>query len=264
VVPHPVTTDIKELFSVESDAYAAARPHYPRELFAQLVALCPATARAWDCGTGSGQAAVALAQWFEAVEATDVSAQQIAHAVPHPRVNYSVQPAEHTRFADESFDLITVAQALHWFEFDRFWPEVHRVLRPGGLFAAWAYSWPCVSETLDRIVAADLMQVIKDYWMPQNQIACEGYTSIPFPFQELEPPRVTMQLSWNLPQFIAYLSTWSATRRCREAEGPAFFDRFTRGLASAWGDPATTRAVTMEFFFRLGRHGAAPRSAVPH
>jgi SAM-dependent methyltransferase len=249
-----VTLDTRQLFSVKSDEYAAARPHYPRELLDYLVGLCPDTQRVWDCGTGSGQAAVALAECFSHVDATDVSAQQIANAVPHERVRYSVQPAERTRFASGQFGLVTVAQALHWFDLNQFWPEVHRVLRPGGIFAAWTYSWPCLSEALDAIVARRLLKVVKDYWAPQNRIAWDAYATIPFPFHELAPPKIAMQVIWNLEQFTAYLATWSATRRCIEATGNAFFDTFRSELEAEWGDPVTPRVVHMEFFSRVGRH----------
>jgi ubiquinone/menaquinone biosynthesis C-methylase UbiE len=249
-----VTVDTRQLFSVKSDEYAAARPHYPRELLEAIVSLCPDTRRAWDCGTGTGQAAVALAEWFAEVEATDVSPQQIANAVAHERVRYSVRAAEQSTFSKESFSLVTVAQALHWFDLRQFWPEVLRVLRPGGIFAAWTYTTPFLSEELDSIVATRLMNVIKDYWSPQNQLAWDGYTTVPFPFQELPAPKVAMQLNWTLAQFIAYLGTWSATRSCITANGPAFFETFKSELAALWGDPATPRVVSMEFFGRVSRH----------
>lgn len=247
--------DTRALFSVKSDEYAAARPHYPRELLQYLVGLCPDTVRAWDCGTGSGQAAVALAEWFDEVEATDVSAQQIANAAPHERVRYSVQPAEGTDFPDRCFTLVTVAQALHWFDFSRFWPEVQRVLRPGGLFAAWTYTWPVLSEPLDRIVTTRLLNTIKDYWAPQNQIAWDAYATVPFPFQELAPPKLRMEVTWNCAQFMAYLGTWSATRRCVEANGGGFFESFRRALEAQWGDPSRRQVVGMELFCKIGRHG---------
>jgi SAM-dependent methyltransferase len=256
-VPQPslaVAIDTRQLFSVKSDEYAAARPHYPRALFEYLVGLCPDAQRAWDCGTGSGQAAVALAEWFAEVDATDVSPQQIANAVPHARVRYSTQPAEGTDFPNACFSLVTVAQALHWFDFGRFWPEVHRVLRPGGIFAAWTYTTPFVSAALDAIVATRLLSAIKDYWAPQNRLAWDAYATVPFPFHELAPPPVTMQVSWNLAQFTAYLGTWSATRRCSDANGSTFFDTFRSELEAAWGDPSRPRVVRMEFFCRVGRH----------
>ncbi len=246
--------DTRTLFSVRSDEYAAARPRYPRKLFEHLAGLCRAHDRAWDCATGSGQAAIALTDWFSAVEATDVSPQQLAHAAAHERIHYSVQPAERTDFPDRHFDLVTVAQALHWFNFDQFWPEVHRVLRPGGIFATWTYTLPQLSPTLDPIIEIQLLKVIKSYWAPQNQLAWDGYASVPFPFQELAMPAITMRLDWNLPQFIAYVGTWSATRLCLEANGAAFFESFRQSFAAAWGDPHRPRPVTLEFFCRVGRH----------
>lgn len=249
-----MTIDTHRLFSDKSAEYAASRPRYPRELFKFLVGLSPDTQRVWDCGTGSGQAAVALAEWFAGVEATDVSAQQIANAAKHDRVHYSVQAAERTGFPDASFSLVTVAQALHWFQFNRFWPEVHRVLKPGGIFAAWTYTTPYVSTELDALVEALLLNVIKRYWAPQNQLAWDAYANVSFPFEELASPQVAMSLDWDLQQFIAYLGTWSATRRCIDANGPAFFELFKREITNVWGDPSTPHPVSMEFFCRVGRH----------
>jgi SAM-dependent methyltransferase len=249
-----VTIDTRDLFSVKSAEYAASRPRYPRELFEFIVGLCPDTERAWDCGTGSGQAAVALAEWFVEVHATDVSAQQIANATMHDRVHYSVQPAERTGFANGFFSLVAVAQALHWFEFTQFWPEVHRVLKAGGIFAAWTYTTPHLSTELDDIIGALLLNVIKGYWAPQNQLAWDAYAHVPFPFEELASPQVAMSLNWDLEQFIAYLETWSATRRCIDANGPAFFEHFKSEITNVWGDPSTPHPVSMEFFCRVGRH----------
>lgn len=249
-----MTLDTRQLFSVRSAEYAASRPQYPAELFDYIIRECAGRDRAWDCGTGSGQAAVVLAEWFAEVEATDVSPQQIANARPHARVRYSVQPAERTAFADRHFSLVTVAQALHWFDFGRFWPEVHRVLQPGGVFAAWTYTLPHLTAELDRIVDAKLLNLIKAYWAPQNRLAWDAYANVPFPFHELQVPQIDMRLSWTLDQFIAYLQTWSATRLCIDATGPGFFADFVTELEGAWGERSRAREVSMDFFCRIGRH----------
>lgn len=249
-----MTLDTRQLFSAQAAQYAASRPQYPQELFEYLVRMCAGLDCAWDCGTGSGQAAVQLAEWFAVVEATDISAQQIANARPHGRVRYSVQAAEQTSFADRQFSLVIVAQALHWFDFGRFWPEVQRVLRPGGVFAAWTYTLPHLTAELDRIIDAKLLNPIKNYWSPQNRIAWDAYAGIAFPFHEIEVPQIDMRLSWSLDQFLAYLKTWSATRLCMEAVGPAFFTDFATELAAAWGEPSRVREVSMDFFCRAGRH----------
>jgi SAM-dependent methyltransferase len=249
-----MTSDTRQLFSVGSDEYAASRPRYPQELYDYILRISPVRDRAWDCGTGSGQAAAALAEWFAEVEATDVSPQQIANARAHERVHYSVQAAEHSSFPDRHFSLVTVAQALHWFDFAAFWPEVHRVLQPGGVFAAWTYTLPHITPQLDRIIDAKLLGPIAPYWAPQNRLAWDAYVNVPFPFRELEVPQIDMRLCWTLGQFVAYLKTWSATRACIEAMGPAFFADFEAELAEAWGDPALARDVSMDFHCRIGRH----------
>jgi len=123
-----------DLFSEKSDLYAQARPQYPQALFDFLSSCVVHHGSVWDCATGNGQAAVGLAKLFVHVQATDMSEQQIAHALTAENITYSVQSAERTNFADQQFDLITVAQALHWFDFEKFWPEVLRVLNPAECF----------------------------------------------------------------------------------------------------------------------------------
>lgn len=249
-----MTVNASSLFSKGSTQYAAARPRYPRELFEFIFSHSPDFTRAWDCGTGSGQAAVSLAERFSVVEATDVSPEQISNAPAHERVTYSVQPAEATSFPDACFSLVIVAQALHWFDFTRFWPEVHRVLKPGGLFAAWAYTWPHVNREIDQVISEKLLSVIESYWLPQNRLAWDGYSTISFPFSEQSTPQFAMRLKWNLDQFVAYLGTWSATRCCVEKTGPGFFAELSAALERVWGKRTSEREISMEFYCRAGRH----------
>ena len=171
-----------DLFSGIAAAYAAARPTYPDALFKRLAALAPATMRAWDCGTGSGQAAIGIARWFARVDATDASAQQIAHAVPHERVHYSVRTAEASGLPNRSCDLVSVAQALHWFDRPRFFEETRRVLKPGGIIAVIGSSWFYIAPSIDPVVDEFLLQPIDGYWTANNQLLWDGYRSIEFPF----------------------------------------------------------------------------------
>lgn len=242
-----------QYFSDKSDLYAQARPKYPAPLFRYLAEQSRETTRAWDCGTGSGQAAVALADYFRAVDATDVSREQIANATPHPRVTYAVQPAEATGFPDAAFDLITVAQALHWFDLDKFWPEVRRTLKPGGIFAAWAYGWPHISPAVDAVLQRELLDPIRPYWAEQNRLVWSGYRDIPFPFDELAVPRIEMTLQWNLAELLAYLGTWSATRCYVEANGAGVLDHLSANITVAWGDTDARKPVLMDFYLRAGR-----------
>ena len=244
-----------QYFSDHSDLYAQARPRYPDRLFKYLAEQCQETECAWDCGTGSGQSAISLARYFSRVDATDVSREQIVNAVEHPQVRYAVEPAEKTAFPDASFDLITVAQALHWFDFAKLWPEVQRTLKPGGIFSAWAYTWFHVSERVDAVVERDLLEPIRRYWAPQNRLAWDGYRNVFFPFEELAVPEIQMNLAWNVDELVAYVRTWSATRRYIEANGQEFLEGFADRVKGAWGDLGVRKPVSMEFFMRVGRLG---------
>jgi ubiquinone/menaquinone biosynthesis C-methylase UbiE len=212
----------------------------------------PARDLAWDCATGSGQAAIGLARHFARVEATDASAQQIAHALPAPNVAYSVQPAESTSFAPASFDALCVAQALHWFDLDRFVAEAKRVLRPGGVVAVVGYGWSAVSPEFDRELERVVLKPIEDRWPPQTKILMNGYRDVPFPFDRIELPPLEIEVRWTLAHFLDYIGTWTATRRKLE-DDPSFLTNALVALREAWGDHGE-RAVTMPLVVLCGQN----------
>jgi SAM-dependent methyltransferase len=240
-------------FSRASNEYARARPTYPDALFALLAEVAPARERAWDCATGSGQAALGLARHFAHVEATDASSQQVANAARAANVAYSVQPAEATTFAAGSFDAVCVAQAVHWFDVDRFYAEVKRVLRPRGALLLTAYGWSSVSPKVDRLVKRDVLAPIEPYWPPQNQLIVDGYRDLPFPFERIEFPAMAIEVRWTLGQYVDYIGTWSATRRLLEL-APDFLEKSHAALKAAWPDEEP-RTVTMPLVVLCGRHG---------
>ena len=252
-VAAPPLTAAHLTFGAGSAAYAAARPHYPVGLFAFLAAHCAAHTRVWDCACGTGQAALGLAEHFAQVCATDLSAGQLAAATPHPAIDYAVQSAEAPAFAPASFDAVCVAQALHWFDLDAFWPAVQRVLRPGGVFAAWGYAWFTVTPAVDRAISEVLRPRLAAYWAPQNRLLWDGYRDIAFPFAPLPAPDFAIALTWTADQLWDYVASWSAARRCVEAEGALALAAARKALLTAWGDPHTPRRVTMPLAVRIGR-----------
>jgi len=231
-------------FSAQAPDYARYRPGYPGELFRHLAEVAPARDTAWDCGTGSGQAALPLAAHFAHVIATDASERQLQQASPHPRVSYRVARAEDSGLPDDSVDLVTVAQALHWFDRDRFYREARRVLRPGGVLAAWTYLLAQVDAAIDAELASFHADVLGPFWPPERVHVDRGYADLDFPFEPLTAPALEMTGQWDLAHYLAYLGTWSAVRRYREARGE---DPVAQWMAprvrALWGEPERRRTV---------------------
>lgn len=241
-----------DYFSAVALDYAQYRPHYPSELFAYLASTAPGRHLAWDCGTGNGQAAVALAEHFDQVVATDASPEQIAHAFPHERVTYRVEPAEAPGLETGSVDLITVALAVHWFDLDSFYRQARRVLARGGLLAVWIYHAPVITPEIDRVLAHLHEGVLADYWPERFHYVRDHYRTLPFPFEELSIPSYEMQADWDLGQLLGFINSWSGTRRYEEAHGTHPIQAVWPELAAAWGDADRTRSIRWPLFLRVG------------
>jgi SAM-dependent methyltransferase len=240
-------------FSAHAADYARHRPSYPPELFTWLAQQCRAQDVAWDCATGNGQAARALADHFRRVHATDLSAEQIAQATPHPRIDYRVAPAEASGLGDRRCDLVAVAQALHWFCNDRFYTEVIRVLKPGGLFAAWTYTLLQGEPELNAMMADFHGNVVGPYWPAERRWVDLGYRDMPFPFADIATPDFEIRLDWTLADLLAYLRTWSATQRCIRETGADPCMAFGKRLKEIWPDPETRKAIIWPVVLRCGR-----------
>ncbi|MBN3005554.1 class I SAM-dependent methyltransferase [Chromobacterium alkanivorans] len=239
-------------FSLYSDLYARFRPAYPEALYQWLLPQCSEYERAWDCATGNGQTAVRLGDSFARVDATDISSAQLGQAEAHNQVYYRECPAEVTPFDDASFDLITVSQALHWFHFPSFWPEVGRVLKPGGVFAAWGYHLCRVSPEVDR-AAAILTSIIEPFWSSRCQILWDGYSTAGCPLPALETPELAIECDWTLEQYLGFLNTLSASKLCKQTLGEHVLDDASGRIARAWGDGGQARRVGMPLSLLVAR-----------
>jgi SAM-dependent methyltransferase len=233
--PGRLPAEFKDHFSRDAAAYAEYRPRYPDELFVWLAAQAPSRRLAWDAGTGNGQAAVALAEYFSRVVATDPSEEQLAEAPARPKLEYR-QAAEEAALPDASVDLVTVAQALHWFDRPRFWAEARRVLRPRGVIAVWCYQPQRVSPEIDRLIHRFYHDTVGPWWPPDRKLVEQGYRTIEFPFREITPPEFSMSAEWTLEQQLGYVGTWSAVSRMREATGQDPVGELRPELDQAWGD----------------------------
>ncbi len=240
----------KDHFSRQAADYAKFRPGYPQELFDYLGSISPSRQLAWDCGTGSGQAAIALASVFDRVIATDASEKQIASATQHERVEYGVAQAESSRIGSETLDLIMIAQALHWFDLDRFYEEARQVLKLDGVLAASAYNLLHIEPAIDEVVNRYYYEVVGPFWPPERKLV-EQFYDLPFPFQEIDPPTFEMRAYWNLDHLIGYLRTWSSTQRFIAERGSDPLEQIIDELYSVWVSSEQTRKVVWPLTLRV-------------
>jgi len=250
-----MSTAFSDHFAGVATHYASHRPSYPDALFSWLASQLAGRRLAWDCATGSGQAAVALADHFDEVLATDASSSQIEAAKPWPGVVYRVAPADDSGLAPQSVDLVTVAQALHWFDLERFYAEVRRVLKPGGLLAVWTYGVFRLeggdAGQLQELLNRFYWQTVGPYWPAERRHVENGYAKLHFPFGELATPSFAMQVYWSLDDLAGYLRSWSATSRYRELVGVDPVAELTGLLAPLWG--AAPRQVSWPLSLKVGR-----------
>ncbi|HEY9489849.1 MAG TPA: class I SAM-dependent methyltransferase [Chryseosolibacter sp.] len=242
----------KDFFSKQSAAYAAFRPTYPEELYRFIFKHLKDTSCAWDCATGNGQVARYLAKHFHKVYATDISRQQLNNAFRAHNILYSLSAAEKTIFERSQFDLITVGQALHWFDLDAFYKEVQRTGKPGGLLAAWGYDLPTIEPVIDALLLDFYHNKMGPYWDHARKLVENQYRNIPFPFKEILCPDLYIKINWTADQFTGYLSSWSATQKFILANGDDPLDSFRKKLLAVW-KPEEVKIATFPVFMRLGR-----------
>jgi SAM-dependent methyltransferase len=243
----------KDHFSGHADAYARYRPDYPAELFSYLASLTPRREIALDCATGSGQAALGLANHFALVVASDGSVSQLQNAERHPHVAYVGNLAEQPALKDGSVDLVVAAQAAHWFDHERFYPEVKRVLRNDGALALWTYGLAYVEPRIDAVVRHFYDDVIGPYWPPERRWVESSYRDLPFPMREVNAPAFQLHLEWDLDSLIGYIGTWSAVQRYKRAIGEDPLPALRAEIAPLWPMPIHLKQVTWPLHLRVGR-----------
>ncbi|MCG3172394.1 MAG: Trans-aconitate 2-methyltransferase [Myxococcota bacterium] len=232
--------EFKDLFGGHARDYARYRPHYPRELFAEIARLSPARDRCLDVGCGNGQASLSLAEFFGEVWACDPAANQIAGAPSHPKVRFFTAPAESTGVPAGSMDAITAAQAFHWFDHPAFFAEVRRAARPGALLALWCYDLAHVTPEIDEITVGLYRDILGEYWEPERRLVEEGYARVEVPFSGLAFPALRMEQRWALSQWLGYLRTWSSLRRYVEEQGFDPLQPLEAEFSRAWGESEQT------------------------
>lgn len=243
----------KDLFSKQASIYAKYRPGYPLDLIEHILSYVPSKEIAWDCATGNGQAANLLTPHFKKIFATDISEKQIQHAIQHPSIIYSVSSGEKTDFSDDQFDLITVAQAYHWFQFKEFSMEATRVSRSGAVVAVWGYGLLQADEpALNQLIRYYYRDIMGQYWDPERKFVDEEYRTIPFYFDELPSARFEERVSWSFADFIGYLNTWSSLQHYMRINAMNPVEDFSKSIRKFWEKNETLK-FSFPLFLRMGK-----------
>lgn len=243
---------MKDNFSTQAKGYSQYRPHYPQEMIDCIVAYAKNRDTALDVATGNGQVAAMLCNCFASVNAIDISNNQLENAIQKTNIAYSKQKAEATNFRDSFFDLITVAQAIHWFNFDAFYKEAYRLLKPHEIIAVMGYGLFKTNEETDKIINDFYHDILGAYWDDGRKYIEESYKTIPFPFEEIYPEEQYFnEFTWNFEQLKGYLLTWSAVQHYIKAKGTSPFDLIEEELKETWkkGD----KRVTFPLLLRIGK-----------
>lgn len=245
---------MRNWFDQGGRAYARFRPEYPVALARYLGEMAHNRDRAVDVGCGNGQLTVQLAQHFSVVVGADPSADQVANATAHPRIQYLCAPAEALPLPDDCADLITAAQAAHWFDLPRFYTEVRRIGRQNAIVALVSYGVLSLdSPELNERFGQFYWQEIGPYWPPERKLVDTGYVDLPFPFTELPAPESVIERDWGLAEFLGYISTWSATQRAKETGHEEILSRFASDLGRLWAPQERQRTIAWPVNMRLGR-----------
>jgi ubiquinone/menaquinone biosynthesis C-methylase UbiE len=243
---------MKDNFSAQAKEYSKYRPAYPQEMVSYIASFAAENNCALDVATGNGQVAALLSSYFKKVYATDISQNQLDNALKKENIIYSLQKAEQTNFADAQFDLVTVAQAIHWFDFDAFYKEVYRIMKPGGIIAVMGYGLLRTNSGSDKILSRFYHEIIGPYWDVERRYLDENYKTIPFPFKEIYPNKnYENTFTWDFEQLAGYLQTWSAVQHYKEQKGINPFSLIEEELKISW--QSSDKRVTFPLLLRIGK-----------
>lgn len=245
---------MKDLFSLQAQLYATFRPTYPQALYDYILQHVKTKQTALDCATGNGQVARHLAKHFHTVFATDISQNQLDYAPAADNIFYSLQLAEKTTFQDHQFDLITVGQALHWFQQEAFYNEVKRITKPDGILAVWTYNLLTFTPAIDTLILHFYKDVVGKYWDKARKLIETNYRTLTFPFKEIQTPTFLTTLQWTLPHLEGYLKSWSATQQYIQHKGKDPVPELINKIKQHWAEgtketvsfPITLRLFSME------------------
>lgn len=240
-------------YSPYARQYAQSRPGYPEELFKYLASLVDSHSIAWDCATGSGQAALSLVKYFDKVIATDVSSEQIKNAAEHSRIEYRVCPSENSGIPDRSVNLITAASAVHWFNLPEFYREVTRVMAPEGVIAVWTYHVGYIEPPFDELFLRFYQDILSPYFSEGARLVDNRYADIILPGNHLESKNFFVSVKWKIADMFNFIESWSGTQEYRKRKGENPVSLIEMDLRKLWGNPDQIHTLRWPLFIKIAR-----------
>ncbi|MCF9034105.1 class I SAM-dependent methyltransferase [Acinetobacter nectaris] len=246
--------NFKDYFSSNSNNYAAYRPSYPKTLAVELSKLCKNTNLALDCGCGTGQLSILLAEQFDFVIGTDASQSQIENAKQKDNICYKTATAENSGLDAQSIDLISVAQAAHWLNLEEFYKEVVRIAKPNAILALITYGILHVdNHKVDEVIQEFYYRTIGSYWPEERKHVENGYEDLLFPFHKCPFPKLNMEEFWSLDELINYMSTWSAVKEAQKKLDASPLHQLKAQLEALWGNPDSKKKITWPLSVKVGK-----------
>jgi ubiquinone/menaquinone biosynthesis C-methylase UbiE len=242
----------KDRFSDNSKQYAKFRPTYPPALYDFVFQFVTQRQAAWDCGTGNGQVAQVLAQHFGKVCATDISQKQLDEATQLPNIEYICCNEKQTPFQDHQFDLMVVAQAVHWFDFEAFYQEMRRVATQEAIVALWGYNLLKISPAIDKLILNFYTEKVGSFWDAERKHVENDYQTVPFPFEAIKVPTFAMDFVWDLATLEGYLNTWSSVGKFIKQHNYNPVNEAIEEIKPLWKENEQ-KNITFPIFMKLGR-----------
>ncbi len=239
---------LKDNFSKQAKLYATFRPHYPQALYQFIYDRTRATHTAWDCATGNGQVAKMLSHKFEKVFATDISEAQLKQAETKHNIYYAIGSAESSGI-NTKVDLITVGQAIHWFDLDKFYNETLRLAKAHTILSYWGYGLVRVNKEIDKLFDHFYYEITRPYWDPERKLIDNKYSGINLPLKGKIAAEFVYKANWTLAHFCGYLSSWSAVQKIINKNNINPVDELQLALAPHWKNDLE---VSFPIFLTLG------------
>lgn len=163
-------------------------------------------------------------------------------------------PAENTNLQENSVNLITVAQAVHWFDFERFYQEVRRVGTRNGIIAVWSYGMHKIDSEIDKMSEKLTVggEVLGNYWPQETKYVKEDYKTIPFPFEEIDVPKFEMSITWSFDDLFVYMETWSSVKRAQKLKNYNPLNLVKEDMKNLWGKDDEQKLVRWIINLRIG------------